>query len=112
MMSKPISNIAVGISRKATCLLFLRHPAYRRRESIIGIYMERENLSPRWQEKTSSSGHYKTERIDPDSCRDGGGMSRSSEEASVMQAERRGHVVWFYSLMETVGQLTGQEVLK
>jgi hypothetical protein len=108
-MSKPISNIVVGISRKATCLLFLRHPAYRRRESIIGIYMERENLSSRWQEKRSSSGHYKTERIE---AWHGGGMSRSSEEASVMEAERRGHVVWFYSLMETVGQLTGQEVLK
>jgi hypothetical protein len=84
-MSKPISNIVVGISRKATCLLFLRHPAYRRRESIIGIYMERENLSSRWQEKRSSSGHYKTERIE---AWHGGGMSRSSEEASVMEAEQ------------------------
>ena len=106
-MSKPMFNIVVGTSRKKACVSSLRHPAYRRREFIIGIYAERENLLARWQEKTSSSGHYKAERIEAWSR---GGMSRSSKEASVMGAERRGHVVRSSSMRKTEVYL--QEVPK
>ena len=44
-MPKPGSSINPGTSSKGTCLLLLRHPAYRQRELNTGVYVERENQS-------------------------------------------------------------------
>lgn len=63
-MSKPRYSSVFGISNKVTCLLLLRHPAYRQRELNTGVYMERENQSLQCQEKTSSKRHCKKESID------------------------------------------------
>src|SRR5690554_3129019 len=92
MMSKPRSSIVIGISSKVTCLLLLRHPAYRQREFITGVCTERKNLSPRCQEKTSSKSNYKKESIE--ACH-GGGTFRSSVEAPVTGVERRGGIIQF-----------------
>lgn len=90
-MSKLRSSIILRKSSKVTCLPLLWHPAYRQRELITGDCAERENLSSRCEEKTSSKRHYKRESID--ACH-GGGTSRSSAEASVMEVERRGSIIW------------------
>ncbi len=105
-MSKPKSSIVIGISSKATCLLLLWHPAYRYREFITGVCMERENLSSRWQEKTSSNRHCKRESIE---AWHGGGTSRSSEEASVMGVERRGSII---QLFKSLRKLTANKVVQ
>jgi len=89
-MSKPRSSIVLGTSNKATCLLLLRHTAYRGHESGTGVCTERENLSLRCQEKTSSKRHYKRESIE---AQHGGRTSRSSDEVPVMGMERRGCII-------------------
>ena len=78
MMSKPGSSSNSGISSKVTCLLLLRHPAYRQRELNTGIYVEQENQSLSCQEKTSSRGHCKGESIDGQHW---DGSSRSSDDS-------------------------------
>ena len=90
-MSKPRYNIAFGISKKVTCLLFLRHPAYRWHELNTGFYMERENLSTGCKGKISS---WCTSKIERTEASHGGGTSRSSEEVLVMRMERRGCIIW------------------
>src|SRR5690606_903631 len=59
LMSEPMSNTIIGISMEGTCLLSMRHPAYRRRDPMGGVWMERENLSWRCEGKTPSGGHRK-----------------------------------------------------
>ena len=85
-MSKLKSNINFGISKEETCLLLLRHTAYRRGEFITDVYMQRENLSS----KSPSNGDFKGESTD---TWHGGGTSRSSVEVAVMAVERRGSIV-------------------
>ncbi len=103
-MSKPKSSIIFGTSSKDTCLLLLRHTAYRGHEPSIGICMERENLSSRCQEKTSSKRHYKRESIE--ACH-GGRTSRSSVEVPVMGMERRGCIIETKSKRKLNGNLGG-----
>ncbi len=47
MMSKLKSRNNFGRSEEVACLPVLWHPAYRRREVITAVCMERENLSSR-----------------------------------------------------------------
>lgn len=75
----------------------MRHPVYRRRDLITGDCAESrkigtgcENLSSRWEEKTSSKRHCERESIE---AWHGDGTSRSSIEALVMSVERRGSVI-------------------
>ena len=96
-MSEPRCNTDLGISNDVTCLRSLRHPAYRQRELNTGVYMERENLSLRCEEKTSSQRHDKRESID---ARHRGGNFRSSDETSVMEVERREVVIQFLVIDE------------
>lgn len=110
LMSEPVSSIVTGISMEGTCLLSMRHPAYRRREPNGGVCMERENLSSRCEGKTSSSVHCKRESTDG---RHGGGTPRISEEVPVMGMERRGRIIWPFSMRETAdGAIQKQEVPK
>lgn len=72
-MSELKSSIIFRISRDGACLQALRHPVYRRRDLVAGICAERENLSSRCKEKTSSKRHCKRESIE---VWHGGGTSR------------------------------------
>lgn len=90
MMSKPKFSINLGIIKEETCLPTLGYPAHRRRDLITDVYTERENLSSRCEGKTSSNGDCKRESTD---AWQGGGTSRSSEEAAVMAVEQRGSIV-------------------
>ncbi|WP_262248436.1 endo-1,4-beta-xylanase [Parapedobacter soli] len=89
-MSEPMSSGTTGISMEGTCVLSMRHPAYRRHELNTGLCSEQENLSWRWQGKTPSGGHRKGESTD---ASHGGGTLRSSEEVPVMGMERRGRII-------------------
>lgn len=109
MMSEPTSSILVGKSMGATCLLPMRHPAYRRHESMGGVCTERENLSLRCEGKASSCRHSKGDTTD---ARHRGGTLRSSDEVAVMAMERRGRIIWPLLKKETVeGSKQKQEVL-
>ncbi|WP_090632642.1 hypothetical protein, partial [Parapedobacter indicus] len=110
LMSEPMSSIIIGISMEGTCLLSMRHPAYRRRDPMGGVCMERENLSWRCEGKTPSGGHRKGESTD---ALHGGGTLRSSDEVPVMGMERRGRIIWPISMRETAeGAIQKQEVPK
>jgi len=77
MMSKPkVSNIVV-IPGKETCIIW---SCGIRRIGGASLLQAYTNLPLRWQEKRSSSGHYKAERIE---ARGSGAVPRSSEEAPV-----------------------------
>jgi len=89
-MSKPKSSSIFGTSSKVTCLPIQWHTAYRGHESGTGVGMERENLSLRCQEKTSSKRHYKRESIE---AQHGGRTVRSSYEAPVMGVEQRDCII-------------------
>jgi len=71
------------------CLLAIEQPALRRQDLYIGFYMEREKLlnqcaiSPHQNEMGSRMLRH-TEVIES------GGLTRSSDEISVMEMERRG----------------------
>ena len=109
-MSKLKSSSIFRISGKATCLLLLRHPAYRQRDLITGVSTERKNLSSRCEEKTSSKSNYKRESIE--ACH-GGGTSRISVEAPVMGVERRGSITWLStSPRKLIANRVIQEILK
>lgn len=90
VMSEPMSTIVIGISMEGTCLLSMRHPAYRRHEPSTGFCSEQENLSRRCEGKTPSGGHRKGESTD---APHGGGTPRSSDEVPVMGMERRGRII-------------------
>ena len=101
-MSKPGSSINPGISSKVTCLLLLRHSAYRQRELNTGIYVEQENQSLSCQEKTSSRGHCKRESIDGQHW---GGSSRISDDSYRKIAGAKGSCYpSFFSWTKTVRQ--------
>ena len=105
-MSKPGYCIIPGRSIACACLLAMRHPAYRWREFVAGFYAERANLSPGWQEKSSSIRTYKNESID---ARHGGGVIRSSVDSCGNAAVAKG---WHCSVLFTAetGRLNLQEV--
>ncbi|EQC00824.1 MULTISPECIES: hypothetical protein [Photorhabdus] len=78
------------ISPAAIWLLAGRHPAYRQHEHNTGSGMERGNLSSRCE---GSGVKQKTcKRLSTDAGHRGRWL-RSSDEASVMDVERRGPVV-------------------
>src|SRR5262245_9922663 len=66
-----------------------RHPAYRGREARPGSCMERENLAGDGKGKGASGSNREAESTD---APERGGLPRSSDEAGVMLAERRGRV--------------------
>lgn len=108
MMSELKSSSVFRKSRDGACIQALRHPVYRRRDLVTGVCAERENLSSRWKEKTSSKRHCKRESIE---AWHGGGTSRSSVEALVMSVERRGSVIGL-SLEGNYRHQSAQEVQK
>ena len=71
-------------------ILTERHPAYRWREAQPGSCKERENLAGDAKGKGSSGSNRKAESTD---APERGGLLRSSDEAAVMVAERRGRVI-------------------
>ncbi len=91
------------IHRK-TCLLGGWSPALRRRELILGCYMERGNLSFRYQGRTSSGSPDKRERTN---AKHRGGSVRSSEEASVMGEERRDRHIQALGESSTINRMNG-----
>lgn len=109
MMSEPMSSIIIGISTGGTCLLPVRHPAYRRHDSIIGICAERENLSSRCEGKATSRRHGKGDSTD---AWHGGGTPCSSDEDPVMGMERRGRIIWHRSMTETAKGVTPEQEVR
>ena len=103
MSSKPGLDVCPGISLEATWLLTRRQSAYRSQEHNTGICKEQENLRPWCKEKNPSESNDKDESIDAGHR---GGVTRSSDEISVMEAERRGssNLVW-------AGQPKGRNLL-
>ena len=75
---------------RATYLLIMRCPVYRRRESQLGFRMELENLIEDAKGKRTSGRNRKAENTDA-SIR--GGLPRSSVEAPAIGVERRGWVI-------------------
>ena len=67
-----------------------RHPACRRREAQSGSCTEHENLAGDAKGKGTSGSIREAESTDE---LEGGGLFRSSYEAGVMLAERRGQVI-------------------
>jgi hypothetical protein len=72
-----------------TYLLSMRRPVWRRRDSHSGFRMERENLAGDGKGKGASGSNREAESTD---APERGGLPRSSNEAGVMLAERRGRV--------------------
>ena len=64
------------------------------RDLIVGFIEERENLSSRCQGRTVSGYNRKRQRTD---ARHRGGASRSSDECSVIEQERRRCLNQFYN---------------
>lgn len=96
-MSKLWYSTNLRTNSKATCLLLLWHPAYRQRELNTGVYVERENLSSRCEEKTSSG----------DTAKRKVSMRGTGAETLVVVMiaierwkERRGVVIWFLIMDE------------
>lgn len=89
---------------RETCLLGEWSPALRRRELILGCYMERGNLSFRYQGRTSSGSPDKRESTN---AKHRGGSVRSSEEASVMGEERRDRHIQALEEPSTVNRMSG-----
>jgi hypothetical protein len=79
-----------GISSEDVWLLAERHPAYRQHERHTGSYAERGNLSSRCEGSGAKQPHCECLSTDAGHR---GRWPRSSEEASVMDVERRGSVV-------------------
>ena len=73
MLSKGVTASDTLISPDVTCLRIEWQPLYRRHDLCTGFSMERENLG-------LESGHR-------------GGATRSSDEVSVMDMERRGRII-------------------
>jgi hypothetical protein len=89
-MSKPRVDPTFGISSVDVLILTERHPACRRREAQPGSCKERENLAGDAKGKGPSGANRKAESTDAPGR---GGLLRSSEEAAVMVAERRGRII-------------------
>src|SRR6202163_3801585 len=88
-MSKPGADPSSGISLGDALRLPKRHPAWRRREAQSGSCTERENLAGDAKGKGTSGANREAESTD---APERGGLPRSSDEAGVMPAERRGWV--------------------
>ena len=67
-----------------------RHPACRWREAQPGFCMERKNLVGDAKGNGASGYHREAESTD---APERGGLSRSSDEGSIMVLERRGQVI-------------------
>ena len=89
-MSEPGGDPSSGISLGDVLRLPKRHPACRRRESQSGSRTERENLAGDAKGKGTSGSNREAESTD---ALERGGLLRSSYEAGVMLAERRGQVI-------------------
>src|ERR1700690_3958540 len=89
-MSKPGGDPSSGISSVDVLIPTERHPACRQREARSGCRTERENLAGDAKGKGTSGSNRKAESTD---APERGGLLRSSEEAAVMVAERRGRVI-------------------
>src|SRR6267143_2411104 len=89
-MSKPGGGQSSGISLGDALRLPKRHPAWRRREAQSGSCTERENLHGDAKGKGASGSNREAESTDAPVR---GGLPRSSVEAGVMPAERRGQVI-------------------
>ena len=73
----------------ATYLLAMWCPVCRRRDSHLGFRTELENLAGDAKGKGTSGANREAESTD---APERGGLPRSSDEAGVMPAERRGRV--------------------
>src|SRR2546426_11339109 len=89
-MSKPGADPSSGTSLGDALRLPKRHPACRRREAQLGSCTERENLAGDAKGKGTSGSNCEAESTD---APERGGLPRSSDEASVMLVERRGHAI-------------------
>src|SRR3974390_2622121 len=89
-MSKPRGDPSCGTSSDDALIRTERHPAYRRREPRPGFRTERENLAGDAKGKGTSGYNREAESTD---APERGGLPRSSDEAGVMPAERRGQVI-------------------
>src|SRR5260221_14488233 len=89
-MSKPRVDPTFGISSEDVLIPTERHPACRRREARPGSCMERENLAGDAKGKGASGSNREAESTE---APERGGLPRSSDEASVMLAERRGQAI-------------------
>src|SRR3977135_1131845 len=86
-MSKPGVDPSSGISLGDVLRRPKRHPACRRREAQPGSCTERENLIGDAKGKGASGSTTEAASTDAPAR---GGLLRSSDEAGVMPAERRG----------------------
>ena len=89
-MSEPAGDPSSEISMGEVLRLPKRHPACRRREAQSGSCTERENLAGDAKGKGTSGSNLEAESTD---APERGGLLRSSYEADVMLAERRGQVI-------------------
>ena len=89
-MSKPGADPSPGISSEDVLIPTERHPACRQREARPGFGTERENLAGDAKGKGASGSNREAESTD---APERGGLPRSSDEAGVMLAERRGRVI-------------------
>src|SRR3984893_3782844 len=89
-MSEPGGDPSSGISLGDVLRLPKRHPACRRREAQSGSCTERENLAGDGKGKGTSGSNREAESTD---ALERGGLLRSSYEAGVMLAERRGQAI-------------------
>src|SRR5215831_15435944 len=89
MTSKPQSYFYSGRSVAEACLLATRCPVCRMRDSHLGFRTELENLAGDAKGKGTSGVNREAESTD---APERGGLPRSSDEAGVMPAERRGWV--------------------
>ena len=88
-MPKPGGCHSSGISLGDVLRLPKRHPAWRRREAQSGSGTERD-LAGDAKGKSTSGSNREAESTD---ALERGGLLRSSYEAGVMLAERRGQVI-------------------
>jgi hypothetical protein len=100
-MSKPRVDPTFGISSEDVLILTERHPACRQHEARPGSGAERENLAGDGKRKGASDYNREAESSD---APERGGQPRSSDEAAVMAAERRGRVI-----ATDLGQLVRRE---
>src|SRR6202795_2357707 len=89
-MPKPEDCHSSGISLGDVLRLPKRHPAWRRREPQSDSCTERENVDGDAKGKGTSGSNREAESTD---APERGGLPRSSVEAGVMPAERRGQVI-------------------
>jgi hypothetical protein len=79
-----------AISLEETCLLTKRSPALRWHDFYTGFYKERENQSLDAKKTIQAGDPYKNLSIN---AKDWDGVICSSEENSVMEWERRDHIL-------------------